>query len=75
MRPRSRAGRSPAPAQCISGASDSTLKVWDIEKGQELLTLKGHVALVFRVAFTRNGRRIVSSGHDKIVMVWDAEMG
>ena len=36
------------------------LKVWDAATGEETLTLKGHTASVDSVAFSPDGRRIVS---------------
>jgi eukaryotic-like serine/threonine-protein kinase len=47
------------------------VKVWNADKGQELLTLKGHGA-VGSVAVSADGQRIVS-GSGNVVMVWDAE--
>ena len=36
------------------------MKVWDADKGQELLSLKGHTDLVTSVAFSPDGKRIVT---------------
>ena len=36
------------------------MKVWDADKGQEILTLKGHTGFVASVAFSADGKRIVS---------------
>ena len=51
------------------------MKVWDADKGQELLTLKGHTDRVTSVAFSPDGKRIVSGSDDKTVKVWDARQG
>ncbi|KAG8831557.1 hypothetical protein FRC17_002971, partial [Serendipita sp. 399] len=40
-----------------------------------LNTLTGHTDQVCSVAFSRNGRRIVSSSYDRTVRIWDAETG
>jgi hypothetical protein len=45
--------------------------VWEAETGQEILTLNGHSDAVWSVAFSPDGKRIVSGSHDKTVMVWE----
>ncbi len=52
-----------------------TLTVWDAERGQVLHTLKGHTEPVRCVAFSPDGKRIVSGSEDKTLKVWDAENG
>ena len=44
-------------------------------RASELLALKGHTAQVFGVAFSPDGRRIVTGSYDKTVKVWDAATG
>ena len=39
---------------------DNTVKVWDADTGTEILTLKGHTGQVSSVAFSPDGKRIVS---------------
>jgi WD40 repeat protein len=45
----------------VSAALDQTLKVWELESGRELRTLKGHTGMVRAVAVTPDGRRVVSA--------------
>jgi WD40 repeat protein len=57
--------------------------VWDATSGQETLTLKGHTGRVVSVAFSPDGKRLVSassgapSNPDESgeVKVWDATSG
>jgi len=58
------------------------VKVWDVDKGQEVLALIGHTGIVLSVAFSPDGRRIVSGGGDVFkpdkggqIKVWDAREG
>jgi tetratricopeptide (TPR) repeat protein len=53
----------------------SELKVSDAISGQTTLTLKGHTAGVLSVAFSPDGRRIISGGIDRTVKVWDVATG
>jgi WD40 repeat protein len=48
---------------------DNTVKVWDAQTGQELLTftLGKNTGKVSNVAFSPDGKRLVSN-----VMIWDA---
>jgi len=40
-----------------------------------VLTLAGHSGLVFTVAFSADGKRIVSGSVDKLVKIWDTATG
>jgi eukaryotic-like serine/threonine-protein kinase len=51
------------------------VKVWDAQTGRETLTLKGHTSAVSSVAFSADGKLIVSGSQDKTVKVWDAQTG
>ena len=66
---------SPDGKRIASGSKDKTVKVWDAETGQEVLTLKGHPNWVTSVAFSPDGKRIVSGCPANTVKVWDAETG
>ncbi len=55
----------------VSGSRDATLRVWDIDDGQCLHVLMGHVAAVRCVQY--DGRRVVSGAYDYMVKVWDPE--
>ena len=50
-------------------------KVWDASTGKCKLTLRGHTNSITSVAFTNDGKRIVTAGQDGQTIIWDAENG
>ncbi|KAJ2707479.1 ubiquitin-binding SDF ubiquitin ligase complex subunit met30 [Coemansia sp. IMI 203386] len=53
----------------ITGSLDSTMRVWDIETGECLNTIFGHVEGIWSMTF--DSLRIVSGSNDGSVKVWD----
>jgi len=62
-------------ARAISASDDTTLKVWDLETGEQIRTLEGHTDWVRAVAVTNDGARAISASDDKTLKVWDLETG
>ena len=48
-----------------SSGYDKTVRLWDAVTGKEKLTLRGHEDLVSSVAFSPDGRQLVSASFDK----------
>lgn len=57
----------------VSGSYDSTIKIWDIETGQELRTLSGHALGVRCLQFDKT--KLVSGSLDGTLKVWDMKAG
>ena len=66
---------TPDGRRAVSASEDNTLKVWDLETGEEEKTLQGHTREVNSVEITPDGCRAVSAGHDHKIKVWDLETG
>ncbi|MDY7055255.1 nSTAND1 domain-containing NTPase [Limnospira fusiformis] len=54
----------------VSGSSDRTLKIWDLEQQREIRTLKGHNEEVLTVLFSPDGEVIASGSRDDTVKIW-----
>ena len=55
---------SPDGKRIVSGSEDTTVRVWDAQTGQEVVSLKGHTDSVDRVCFSPDGKRIASGSWD-----------
>ncbi len=57
-----------------SGGDDRTARIWDLESGQLLESLRGHQAPVNGVAFSPDHRRLATAS-DRTVRIWKLESG
>ncbi|MBC6476671.1 MAG: WD40 repeat domain-containing protein [Hormoscilla sp. GM7CHS1pb] len=51
---------SPDRKNCASGSKDDTIKIWNLSSGELCQTLSGHADAVKSVAFSLDGRSLVS---------------
>ena len=51
---------------------DTTVKLWDVDTGEEALTLRGHTDSVTCVAISPDGNRLASCSMEGTVKIWDA---
>jgi len=63
---------SPDGKRLASASMDKTVKVWDAQTGQELLSFKGQGGYVNSVVFSPDGHRLASGGPDRRLKIWDA---
>jgi WD40 repeat protein len=59
----------------ISGSADQTIKIWNFNTGEEILTLTGHSSFVNRLALTPDGRLLVSTSADQTIKIWEIATG
>ena len=62
---------SPDGTILASGDYDRTVRVWEVETGMSLATLKGHSDWVRSVAFPPDGRTLASGSGDGTVLLWE----
>ncbi|KAG9242978.1 WD40-repeat-containing domain protein [Calycina marina] len=65
--------RSRPPRYILTGALDSTIRLWDVESGRCLKKFFGHVEGVWGIA--ADTIRIVSCAQDRMTKIWDAPTG
>ena len=66
---------TPDSQKVIAGSVDGTLKVWHLESGEEIFTLKGHGNIVKYLAVTSDSKRLISSSENEAIKVWNLETG
>jgi WD40 repeat protein len=57
----------------VSGGRDGTVRLWDAETGQEMLTFRG-LAPVMSVAFSLDDQRIIAGSEDGTIWEWEAPL-
>lgn len=62
---------SPDGKTLASGSSDRTVRLWDLNSGDELAVLSGHEDDVQTLAFSHDGKTLASGSGDYTIKLWD----
>ncbi|MEA3333676.1 MAG: WD40 repeat domain-containing protein [Pseudomonadota bacterium] len=65
---------SPDSRLLISGSNDRSVRLWDVESGQQIQILESHQNDVNSVAFSPDGLLAASASDDRTVRVWDLSL-
>lgn len=66
---------TPNEKYVVSGSDDCTVRIWNIETGENIKIMRGHKDHITSVAVMPNGKHIVSGSKDRTVCIWDIETG
>lgn len=68
---------SPDGNRIVTGSNDNTARVWEVHRSHIVTELRGHTAPVLSVAFSPDGRLLVTTGRipDPTVRVWEVDTG
>ena len=62
---------SPDGTVLVTGLRTGEIVLWDLIKGDKLITLNGHTEKVEMLAFSPDSRTLVSTGQDGTILLWD----
>ncbi|KAF8836006.1 WD40 repeat-like protein [Paxillus ammoniavirescens] len=63
----------PGGERIVTCSADKTVRIWDVETGEQEGTTMEHEGEVYGLSVTRDGKRVLSGGEDKRMRVWDVE--
>ena len=66
---------SPDGTSLVSGGSDTTIKLWDMQTGGVVKTFQGHTKFVYSVSISPDCTTIASGSGDNTICLWDVQTG
>jgi len=66
---------SPDGMKVLTGSSDNTAWIWDVQSERALVALTGHQGRVTSVSFSPDGTKVLTGSTDDTARLWDAKSG
>ena len=66
---------SPDGTLLASGSKDKTVRLWDTDTNNELVSLRKHTGPTNVLAFSPDGKMLASGSTDKTIQLWDTATG
>ena len=60
-------------SRTIASRFDKSIKLWNVETGTEIFTLKGPDDFISSIEFTPDGKFLITKSGDDLIRVWDIE--
>jgi WD40 repeat protein len=54
----------------VTASNDNTARIWDADTGNQVFVLTGHRGPISDIAFSADGRRIVTASDDGTARIW-----
>jgi WD40 repeat protein/serine/threonine protein kinase len=68
-------GFSPDGSVVAAAQPDGTVRLWDVESGEQVMELVRHTAPANALAFSQDGKTLVTGSHDHTAIRWDLATG
>jgi WD40 repeat protein len=59
----------------VSTSDDKTARIWDAITGKQLMMMEGHTDFVYGVAFSPDGKYLLTGSFDGTARLWDLSNG
>jgi WD40 repeat protein len=66
---------SPDGRLVVTASADKTARLWDVQTGLEIRTLKGHATFVLDASFSLDATQVVTASQDETMRIWNATTG
>ncbi len=63
------------PGSLKAASAGRTIRIWDLETGQVMMSLPGHTGNVNALLPTNDGQRLISAADDHTIRIWDIQNG